>query len=217
MGYTEVFTRSQTASGALVGKRFVGVSGAQAGAGEQPQGVALFDTDDGREASVIALGTAIVEAGAAVAAGAFVESDANGKAIAHKNGYPAGLALEAAAQDGDEIEVLVMPPRDEPLISLAAGAGGLAAQCFAQADGTLPGAGETAVGVAVAAAAQGVAALVRVAGIAYVLSGAAVTAGQGVEADAAGKAVPLNAGVELGTALDTAAGADEVIRVRIPA
>jgi len=50
-------------------------------------------------------------------------------------------------------------------------------------------------------------------GITLVKSGAAVTVGAAVESDANGKAVPLNAGVSNGYALDTASGADEVIRV----
>lgn len=54
---------------------------------------------------------------------------------------------------------------------------------------------------------------VTVSGIALVLSGAAVSVGDQVESDANGKAVPLDAGVSNGYALDAATGADEVIRV----
>ncbi|WKZ71115.1 MAG: DUF2190 family protein [Melioribacteraceae bacterium] len=54
---------------------------------------------------------------------------------------------------------------------------------------------------------------VTVSGIALVLSGDAVSVGAEVESDANGKAVPLDAGVSNGYALDEATGADEVIRV----
>jgi len=50
-------------------------------------------------------------------------------------------------------------------------------------------------------------------GIALVTSGDAVSVGDQVESDTNGKAVPLDAGVSNGYALDQATGADEVIRV----
>jgi len=52
-------------------------------------------------------------------------------------------------------------------------------------------------------------------GIALVLSGAAVTLGDAVESDAAGKAITNVAGAINGYALDAASAANEIIRVRL--
>ena len=54
---------------------------------------------------------------------------------------------------------------------------------------------------------------VCVSGIALVLSGAAISAGAAVEADANSKAITLAAGISNGYALDAASEADELIRV----
>lgn len=72
------------------------------------------------------------------------------------------------------------------------------------------GAGEAAIGIALEPydpaqdGPNGVA--VRMQGIAKATAGAAITAGQGVEADANGKLVPLTTGAKIGTALTSAAG-----------
>ncbi len=50
-------------------------------------------------------------------------------------------------------------------------------------------------------------------GIAIVLSGAALSAGSKVQSNASGKAITYIAGEAAGFALDTASGADELIRV----
>ncbi len=64
----------------------------------------------GQAAEVAILGTATVIAGAAIAAGAKVAPTAAGKAqTAVSTQYSRGIALTAAAADGDEIEVLLLP------------------------------------------------------------------------------------------------------------
>ena len=64
----------------------------------------------GEKITVDVLGTAVVEAGAAVAANATVKSDASGRAITWAtSGAKVGLALEAAGAAGQMIEVLLIP------------------------------------------------------------------------------------------------------------
>lgn len=58
----------------------------------------------------IALGSAVVEAGGAITAGAEVASDAQGCAVAQSGtAKTAGIALEAATAAGELIEVLLTP------------------------------------------------------------------------------------------------------------
>jgi len=66
---------------------------------------------DGDSADIRVLGVTKVVAGAAVAAGALVGTDANGKAVTKSTAgdFVAGTALEAAGADGDIISVLLTP------------------------------------------------------------------------------------------------------------
>lgn len=65
----------------------------------------------GRSANVAVYGVTKVVAGAAITKGANVMSDAAGKAItATATDYLRGIALEAAAADGDIISVLLLGP-----------------------------------------------------------------------------------------------------------
>lgn len=98
------------ASGAIVANRFVTPAGDQAGADENTLGVARSNAADGEQVAVDVLGTAVVEAGAAIAAGATVKSNAAGKAITWAtSGAKIGIALQAAGASGDLIEVLLIP------------------------------------------------------------------------------------------------------------
>lgn len=97
---------SKVASGAIIGRRFVGLDDAQAGAGEITAGVAESDAADTELFTLISYGTVVVEAGAAVLKGAEVTPDAAGKAVtAVATDYISGYALSAAAADGDMIEI----------------------------------------------------------------------------------------------------------------
>ena len=94
------------AAAALTRFRFVDFTGNVASAGERPLGVATTDFDTGEQASVATHGEILVEAGAAVAVGAEVESDASGRAVTKTTGVAFGVARDAAAAVGDIIRVL---------------------------------------------------------------------------------------------------------------
>lgn len=105
-----LLTLTLVASGAVAVNRFVTPLGAQAGADANTMGVARAATADTLKMPVDVLGTAIVEAGAAVAAGATVKSDASGRAITWvTSGAKVGIAMQAATAAGQFIEVLLIP------------------------------------------------------------------------------------------------------------
>jgi len=107
---TPLLTLTIAASGAIVANRFVTPVNDQAVADENTLGVSRTAAADTESVSIDVLGTTVVEAGAAVAAGATLKSDANGKAITWAaSGAKVAIALEAAAADGDFIEVLLIP------------------------------------------------------------------------------------------------------------
>lgn len=100
---------SVLAVAALTAERFVTAAGAVATAAGNAIGVASTDAAIGDLCPVDVLGTAVVTAGAAIAKGAHVEVGAAGKAVTLAAGKAVGVALEAAAADGDRIEVLLIP------------------------------------------------------------------------------------------------------------
>lgn len=105
-----VLTLSVVASGAITANRFVSAAGAQVVADGNAIGAARNAAAIGERLPVDVLGTAVVEAGAAVAAGATVKSDASGRAITWvTSGARLGVALEAASGAGALIEVLLIP------------------------------------------------------------------------------------------------------------
>lgn len=102
---------SFTAAGAITAHRFVTHAGAQAGADANTAGVALADASGaGVMVTVVTLGTAIVESGAAVSAGATVKSNASGQAITWAtSGAKVGVARTAATGAGQLIEIFLVP------------------------------------------------------------------------------------------------------------
>ena len=94
------------AAAALTRFRFVDFTGNVASAGERALGVPSTDFDTGEQASVATHGEILVEAGAAIAVGAEVESDASGRAVTKTTGVAFGVARDAAAAAGDIIRVL---------------------------------------------------------------------------------------------------------------
>jgi len=104
----EILSLPVKATASLTSRRFVTIGGAQAGAGATALGVARSDGAIGDQVPVDVLGTAVVEAGAAIVAGAAVEVDASGRAVTKNTGVTVGRALEAAAAAGDFIEVLLI-------------------------------------------------------------------------------------------------------------
>lgn len=99
----------QAATGGLAKKRFVTFAGAKfaAGtAGTATLGVANADYDAGEQAGVDAQGSILVEAGGAITAGAEVEADADGRAVAKTTGVAAGRARDSATAAGEFIRIL---------------------------------------------------------------------------------------------------------------
>lgn len=97
-------------TGTVVANRFVTQAGAQAGADANALGVARTGGASGERVAVDVLGTAVVEAGAAIAAGATLKIDSSGRGITWAtSGAKVGLALQAAAGAGSLIEVLLIP------------------------------------------------------------------------------------------------------------
>ncbi|BEU96573.1 DUF2190 family protein [Acidovorax sp. DW039] len=94
------------ATGPLSRFRFANFAGATAGATDAALGVPVTSFDAGEQASVATHGEILVEAGGAVAAGAQVQSDANGRAITLAAGVAAGRARDAAGAAGEIIRVL---------------------------------------------------------------------------------------------------------------
>lgn len=109
--------------GAVTKHRIVTLTGDQqatqaAALGAVPLGVAMEtataqDATDGRVISVAVLGTAVVEADAAIAVGAKLYSSADGQALtipaAQTNVAQLGIAMTAASAAGEWITVLLTP------------------------------------------------------------------------------------------------------------
>ena len=86
--------------------RFANFLGGIASAGQAVLGVPVSNFDAGEQAGVATHGEILVEAGAAIAVGAEVESDATGRAITKTTGQSAGRARDAATAAGEYIRVL---------------------------------------------------------------------------------------------------------------
>lgn len=98
-----------TLTGTVAANRFVTPAGALAGADANTLGAARTGGVATDKVTVDIIGTAVIEAGAAVAAGATVKSDSTGRAITWvTSGAKVGLALEAATAAGQFIEVLLV-------------------------------------------------------------------------------------------------------------
>lgn len=102
---------SVLATGVILAERFIGPSGATATAGGNAYGVSTTSAPVGALVETDVLGTTIVTAGAAIAAGALVEVGTAGKAITKAAGTTvARMAPGAsAAADGDRVEVILLP------------------------------------------------------------------------------------------------------------
>lgn len=104
-----LLTLTMTLSGTVAAHRLVTPGGAQAGADAVCIGVSVSAGVAGERIPVVVQGTAIVETGAAVAAGATLKSDSQGRAITWAtSGAKVGFALEAASAAGQFIEVLLL-------------------------------------------------------------------------------------------------------------
>ncbi|HQR97580.1 MULTISPECIES: capsid cement protein [unclassified Polaromonas] len=101
-----ILTTSIPATAALTARRFVTTVGAVPAAGAKVLGVANAGYDAGEQAGVGVLGIFLVEAGAAVAADANVETDVSGRAITLAAGVDCGRAMDAASAAGQFIRVV---------------------------------------------------------------------------------------------------------------
>jgi hypothetical protein len=116
-----LLTTSVLAAADLSSRRFVGFDGAVCAAGARALGVVEADTETGGMAPANLLGVILVEAGAPVAGGSQVQSDAEGRAIplTTKNYEDAdglvitlpaavanGVAWDEATQAGDLIRIV---------------------------------------------------------------------------------------------------------------
>lgn len=108
---TPITTINLYAGGTVNAHRFVSGSAVQTGADQAAIGVARVSAAIGEHMPVDCVGTAMVEAGAAIPTiGAVLKSDAQGRAIVWAtSGNKLGYALQTAAQAGDIIEVLLIP------------------------------------------------------------------------------------------------------------
>jgi hypothetical protein len=107
---TPILTLTVPLTGTVVANRFVTVAGVQAGADLNAIGVARTAGVSSDKIAVDVLGTCMVEAGAAISAGATLKVDSSGRGITWAtSGAKVALALEAAAGAGELIEVLLIP------------------------------------------------------------------------------------------------------------
>ena len=97
---------SVLAAVALTERRFVGFDGNVCAAGAKALGVVDADTDADNMAPANVLGVILVEAGAAITAGAEVQSDASGKAIPKAAGVANGIAWDTATAPGELIRIV---------------------------------------------------------------------------------------------------------------
>jgi hypothetical protein len=118
MQNVRILTLTRVAAAAVLAHRFVDFDGTQCDvAGAKPLGVSQYKADAaGHPFAVDILGTALVEAGAAIALGAKgltpIMTAADGRAIAHDGDAAkaiAGYALQSAGAAGAIIEALLTP------------------------------------------------------------------------------------------------------------
>ena len=101
-----LLTTTVKTTGAWQPNRLVSFAGKQAENGEAVFGVSIYEADTGDLAAVGVIGIALVEAGAAITAGAAIAAGTQGLAIAQTGTAKiAGTALDAATAAGEIIRV----------------------------------------------------------------------------------------------------------------
>lgn len=107
----QIMGLSITATGVIGEYRFVTPACAQAGAAVNTLGVARMAAALGDCIPVDVLGTAVVEAGAALTAGGLLETDASGRAVNKAAGVAVARLLpgQVATAAGQFVEVLLIP------------------------------------------------------------------------------------------------------------
>lgn len=104
-----LLTLAVVAAAALEAERVVSAAGNYATAGGNAFGVTNTKGAIGERVPVDVLGTTIATAGAAFSKDAYLEVGTSGKLIAQDEGVAVAQALQAAAADGDRVEVLWIP------------------------------------------------------------------------------------------------------------
>jgi hypothetical protein len=104
---------SVAAAGAVASGRFINQAGAYPAAGGLPIGCAACDGEAGDLIPVDVIGVTDAVAGAAIVKDAPLMLDAAGKVVTHDGAagkHAVGRAMQAAAADGDVIEILLAIP-----------------------------------------------------------------------------------------------------------
>lgn len=101
-----ILTTTILAIAAIAKHRFVSFLGGYPTAGGAAMGPSETEADIGEQCPVNTHGELLVEAGAAIAVGAEVESDTQGRAIAKTSGVTLGRARDAATAAGEYIRIL---------------------------------------------------------------------------------------------------------------
>lgn len=104
-----LLTLAITAAVALEAERFVGADGNYATAAGNAFGVSTTAGAVGDRVPTDVIGTTVVTAGGVFDAGDYLDVGATGKAVVHAAGKVVAQALQAAAADGDRVEVLLIP------------------------------------------------------------------------------------------------------------
>lgn len=106
---TPEFVIGVVATATITQFQAVTAAGAVATAAGNAVGFAQLDAASGARVPVAALGSSIAIAGGAIAVGAAVEVGSTGRVVTKSAGVTIGRALTAAAANGDQIEVLIVP------------------------------------------------------------------------------------------------------------
>lgn len=104
-----IYTTAIIAAAAITEGLAVDFDGTIPAAGAAMKGLADHDAAIDEELAVDQLGTSIAVAGAAIAQGAELEVGAGGKLITKAAGITVARAEQAAAADGDKLEVFLLP------------------------------------------------------------------------------------------------------------
>jgi hypothetical protein len=106
--FNPLFTRTVRAAGAIARGRCVGFDGAQiAAANARALGIAPHAALAGEDTPLVVVGTAIMEAGGAIALGAQIATDTQGRGVTWSTGAVVAEALQPATAAGQFIEVLL--------------------------------------------------------------------------------------------------------------
>lgn len=106
--FTHLFPLSMKLTGTVAASRFTTNLGAQVAAGGNSAGISRSAGVAGDMVVVDAAGSAVLESGAAIAAGATLQSDATGRGITWASGARTAWAMEAATAAGQFIEVRLL-------------------------------------------------------------------------------------------------------------